>query len=231
MSILHQSKKSKNNENLDNSILGFTRPSKAAKIVGSSWVAMFFMAIPIVLLVLEKLVVKGDTANSLENISGNENLLYAGIAGYFLILVLDATIGVGLYYIFRHTQQKIAVIMAIFRLIFVSITALSLIALAKLHIEMYSNGVLIGYLFLIPHLFLIGYLSIKSWYIPKPLAIVMIVASFSYIITIFGVYILPSNILSIVYPIAMIPASLAEVSYGIYFILRNNQIEEKIDWK
>lgn len=204
-------------------------PGRASRIVGYSWILMFILAIPTVLLVLEKLVVKGDTAASLENIKGNELLLFMGIAAYFIILTLDAAIGIGLYSVLKYSNQGIAKIMTILRLLFVVATAISLIALSYLEIEFYSIGVLVGYVFLIPHLFLIGYLALNSGYISKSLSIFMIITSFAYIITMFGQYLLSSGLYDVLYPIAMIPASFGEITMGIYLIVKSKHINQVIE--
>ena len=205
-------------------------PERASRIVGFSWILMFVLAIPTVLLVLEKLVIKGDTARSIQNIKENQLLLYIRIASYFIILTLDAIIAVGLYNILKFTNRRIAMIMSILRVLFVITTAISLIGLAFLRIDFYSIGVLIGYVFLIPHLFLVGYLAIRSWYVPKGIGIFMILTALSYIITIFGVYLLTTSLYDQLYPIAMVPASLGEITMGIYLIIRAKLIAERIDY-
>ncbi|MCY3413015.1 MAG: DUF4386 domain-containing protein [Candidatus Heimdallarchaeota archaeon] len=205
-------------------------PYRASRIVGISWVIMFIMAIPIVLLILEKMVVKGDEQASLANIIGKESILYMGIAGYMIILILDATIAIGLYSVLKYTNRTYAILVTVLRLIFVIITATSLLALGFLQIEFYTIGTLVGYIFLIPHLFFLGLLTYKAWYLPTGLGLFMILTSFSYIITMFGGYFLSSQAFDALYPIAMIPASLGEISLGIYLILRASKIEERINF-
>jgi len=210
--------------------IGNIAPERASRMVGLSWVLMFILAIPTVLFGLEQLVVKGDPTASLENISGHELLLYLSIASYFVILSLDATIAIGLYSILKYTNKKIALLQSMLRLAFVLTTTISLIGLAFLQISFYSTGVLVGYLFLIPHLCLVGYLTIRSWYLSKALGVFMVLASFSYVITMFGVYFLSTSLYTTLYSIAMIPASLAEISLGIYLIIRARTIDERIDY-
>ncbi len=192
-----------------------------SKIVGVSWILMFFIAIPTVLLILEKLIIKTNISLSVLNIQKNPELLYFGIVSYFVILVLDTFIAVGLFPLFKDVNRKITISMSTLRIFFVLTTAFSLLALLFFMVETYILGILVGYLFLIPHLFILGYLSIKSDKVFSGLGWFMIIASFSYVITIFGGFFIPVDLLQILYPIAMIPASLAELSMGIYLIIKS----------
>jgi len=90
----------------------------------------------------------------------------------------------------------------------------------------YSYGKLIAYVFFIPHIFVLGYLVFKSGYIPRSLGVFLIIASFCYIITLYGNYLLPTVVYEALYPIAMLPATFAEISLGIWLLLKSAKIPE-----
>jgi len=200
----------------------------AARVTGLGFILMFALALFADGFVLQSLVVPGDAATTVNNIKANELLFSLGIAGYIIILALDTVISLTLYVILKPVNKSLSSLTAVLRLLYTAIMGISLFALVLLFINEYSYGKLIAYIFFISHVFLLGYLVFKSGYIPRSLGVFLIIASFCYIILLYGDYILPKN-LEVLSMIAMVPATFAEISLGIWLLLKGVKIHQPSD--
>jgi hypothetical protein len=199
---------------------------KAALIVGISFIIMFLLALFADAFVLQSLVVPGEVVETTNNIKSDQLLFGLGIASYIVILILDAIIALGLYVILRPVNKNLSKYAAILRLLYTAIMGISLFALVLLLPNLYGYGKLIAYVFFILHIFILGYLVYKSNYIPKSLGIFLMIASFCYIILLYGDIILPKEVFEILLMIAMIPATFAELSLGIWLLLKRGKISD-----
>ncbi len=197
---------------------------KAAIIVGIGFIIMWILALFADGFVLQSLVVPGDAAATTDNIKGDMLLFGLGIAGYMIILALDVVIALALYVILKPVNKSLSSFTAILRLLYTAIMGISLFALVLLFINEYSYGQLIAYIFFIPHIFVLGYLVFKSGYIPRSLGVFLIIASFSYIIVLYGDFILPKELFDALVMIAMVPATFAELSLGIWLLFKGGKI-------
>jgi hypothetical protein len=142
--------------------------------------------------------------------------------------VLDVLIALALYVILKPINNKVSALAAGFRLVYTAIMGASLFALALLFSNEYVYGQLLAYVFFIAHIFVLGYLVIKSQYIPRWLGIFLIIASFCYITLTYGEYVLPEEWMDVLGLIALVPATFAELSLGIWLLLkRNNMLDMK----
>jgi hypothetical protein len=103
---------------------------------------------------------------------------------------------------------------------------ISLFALVLLFPNEYGFGKLIAYIFFILHIFVLGYLVFKAEYIHKILGIFLMIASICYIILIYGDYILTKELLEVLFMIAIIPATFAELSLGIWLLIKRGKLPE-----
>src|SRR6056297_1495403 len=102
------------------------------------------------------------------------------IIGIAIIIILDIIIALSLYFLLRAVNKNLSLIMSILRIIYAIIFALALINISDLttFYSIWSNGLLIFGI----HLLFLGILVYKSQYIPKWLGILIVIASFGYII-------------------------------------------------
>lgn len=196
---------------------------KAAIIVGIGFIIMFLCALFADLFVLQSLVVPGDAATTVNNIKANEELFCSGIGIYLIILMFDVVVALGLYVILKPVNKNLALLSSGLRLLYTSIIGISLFALVLLFPNEYSYGKLIAYIFFISHIFVLGYLVFKSNYIPRGLGVFLMIASFCYIILLYGDYILPKEWFEVLVLISMLPATFAELSLGIWLLLRGGK--------
>ena len=183
---------------------------------------MFFLAIFIDDFVLSNFIGPGDTATLASDIKANEKLFGIAFAGYLIILMLDVVIALALYVILKPVNKILASLTAVLRLLYAAILVIGLLAIAFQFIDVYGYGTikLIGYVFFTAHVFVLGYSVFKSEYIPRSLGILLIIASFCYIILLFGDFLVPDVLL----PIFVVPAAIAELSLGIWLLWKRAKI-------
>ena len=196
---------------------------KASIIVGIGFIIMFLLALFADVFVLENLVVPGDAVTTADNIQADELLFSLGIVGYIIILALDVIIALALYAILKSVNKNLSKLAAVLRLIYTGIMGISLFALVLLFSNEYSYGKLIAYVFFISHVFVLGYLVFKCSYITKALGAFLIIASFCYIILLYGEYIFSKELFEALFMIAIIPATFAELSLGIWLLIRGGK--------
>jgi hypothetical protein len=202
---------------------------KAAIMVGIGFLVMFFLALFADLGLLSSLVVPGDSAVTISNIKANGMLFGTAVACYIIILALDAIVALGLYVILKPVNKNLASLTATLRLLYTAIMGISLFALVLLLPDVYGYGKLVAYLFFIPHVFVLGYLVFKSSYIPRSLGVLLMIASFCFVILLYGEIILPNTLYEALVMIAMLPATFAEISLGIWLLVKGRKLTEMID--
>ncbi len=153
-----------------------------------------------------QLVVPGDAATTANNILASEPLFRIGIASEYLILLSEVALSVMLFILFKPVSKTLALVAAAFRLTMTTIHAVNLVnsffvllllnstgymaafdvdqvhALVQIFLDAHSAGFAIGIVFLIPHVFLLGYLIIRSGYVPRILGILFLLAGCGYLI-------------------------------------------------
>ena len=199
---------------------------KAAIITGIGFIIMFLLALFADGFVLQNIVVPGDAVATSDNIKSDGFLFWMGIVGYIIILALDVVIALALYIILKPVNKVLSLFAAVLRMLYTAIMGISLFALVLLFSNEYVFGKLIAYIFFILHIFVLGYLAFKADYICKFLGIFLMIASFCYIILIYGDYFLTKGLLDILFMIAIIPATFAELSLGIWLLIKRAKLPE-----
>ncbi len=203
--------------------------NNTGRIAGYSLIVMFLLAIFSLMGLDEKVIVKGDTAATLHNITTYKFDFWVGVIGYFIILILDIIVSIAFYSILKSANRTFALITAILRLAYTAVAMISLTALAFYYSNVYVNGLLIAYFFFILHLFLLGITILKSKYIPKFFGILLVVSVPCYIILIYGELFLSADLLKILMSIVMGPAVLAEMLFAIWLIIKSKKIPDRIE--
>ena len=183
---------------------------KAALIAGFGLVAMTIFAVGAIYFVFPKLIVHSNATITANNIIADEMLFRIGIGSLVIVAVLDVVVAWALFVFLGPVNRNISCLSAWFRLVYATILGVALFNYAnilqllsgadylrafeadQLHADVmlslnaFDDGWAIGLVFFGLHLALLGYLVIKSDYMPKILGIVLIVAGFAYLIDNFG---------------------------------------------
>lgn len=172
---------------------------KAAKIAGVAYLVSFVIVLVVNMALLGQLLVK-DNAETAQNIVANESLFRVAIVGDLFYCVSMIVVAAALYVILRPVNQTLALLATFGRLAYGFVwilvtsnlfTALRLLtetktasafapdqvyAMARLYLTGYDEYY-IGLLFWALAATLVGYLWLKSGYIPRWLAMFGIIAS------------------------------------------------------
>ena len=219
---------------------------QAYKIAGISYLMVFIISIFANSFSLQTFIVPGKAALTATNFTANELFFRLGVAGWLTVIVFDTIVAWALYIVFKQINKEIAVLAVIFRLIFVVIFAGSFInhfsavqlftnthlitaydpgeiqAQVIQYLNAFNYGTHISFLFFGIHIFLIGYLILKSGYIPKFLGILLTIASLGYGIDSFGNFISASyaeNKTAFMLIVA-IPAIISEFSFTLWLLYK-----------
>jgi hypothetical protein len=175
---------------------------RAGVVAGVALLMMVAAAVFANFVVLEGMIKSGDGPATVAEIVAREGIFRLGVLAWLLIVVLDAVVAWALYRVFRSVSPAVSMLTAVFRLVY---TAVLLVAVGQLMraldalpvdsalagADAVSRGVLLEldafqhlydlglFLFGI-HLALLGYLSLRSDFIPKVVGVLLVVAGAGY---------------------------------------------------
>lgn len=194
---------------------------KAALVAGLGLAAMTIFAVGAIYFVFAKLIVSGDAAVTINNLVANETLFRFGIGSLVVVAILDVVVAWALYIFLEPVDRYLSLLAAWFRLIYASILGVALfdyvnvlrflgdasylktVEVDQLHADVmlslnaFDDGWAIGLVFFGFHLGLLGYLILRSDYIPKILGVILIAAGLAYLLDNLGLLILPGYNFSI----------------------------------
>lgn len=199
--------------------------SNAAMIVGIAFITSVIIVTIVDDYLLANFVVPGDTGILAKDIESNGRLFGFAVVGYLIVLVLDSIIGLALYVVLKPANKNLALLTATLRLLYAGILASGLFVLVIQLVDVYGYATikLFGYVFFALHIFMLGYVTIKSGYIPKILGVLLIMASFTYVVFFIDLHL--SEAMGVI--IMLIMAS-AELSLSIWLIAQRNKLPENI---
>lgn len=190
-----------------------------------------------------QLIVPGDAARTIANISASEGLYRIGIAAGFVCYTTFLLLPLALYRVLGHVSRSAAVMMVAFALVSVPISLGNLVnrvnvltlvsgsahtrgltpeqlhSAVMLSMAEYSNGILIAEIFWGLWLLPLGYLVFRSRMLPRLLGILLMAGCFGYLFDVFG------TTLFVEYPewsvarFATRPASLGEIGTCLWLVV------------
>jgi hypothetical protein len=195
--------------------------NKAAMIVGIAFITSAIIVTIVDDFLLANFVVPGDTAALARDIEANRRLFSFAVFGYLLVLALDSIIGLAIYLVLKPANKNLALLTAALRLLYACILVIGLFALVFQIIDVYGYATikLFGYVFFALHIFVLGYSVFKSGYIPKSLGILLIFASFTYIVFFVDLHL--SEMLEV---ITMLTMAIAELSLSIWLMVKRSRL-------
>ncbi|GIV77359.1 DUF4386 domain-containing protein [Litorilinea aerophila] len=222
-------------------------PGKAARVAGVLYLVITVAAIVAHMYVPTRLIVPGDAAATVANIASSGSLFRAAIGGEFVVLLSEIVLSVILYSLFRTVNRTISLTAAVSRLTMTAIHGINLLnyffvllligepdyvavftkaqvdALVSLFLEAHSYGFTIGIAFLTIHVFALGYLIVKSGYVPRVLGVFFIVAGFGYLFDSFALLFLANYETTPVY--FALPIALAEIAFPLWLLVKGVNVQ------
>jgi hypothetical protein len=161
------------------------------------------------------LLAPGDPAQTAMNITESSGLFRLGIVSLYLVIPLDILVGWALYRVFSPVNKSLSMLAATLRIAFAVVFMVAISRLVEVlrllnehnHLAAFSpeqlhaqallainsfNDVWHAGLFLFGlHLLVIGYLAFTSGYVPKLIAVLVVIDGLSYAIDTFGTVLSP----------------------------------------
>jgi hypothetical protein len=191
---------------------GETSPIVRARVAGFLYLIANLFA-PITLLYLpSRLIVRGDAAATASNVLASESLFRWGIVLSLFTFLAQIFLVLALYQLLNIVNRNMAALMVIFSLAAVPISMLNeltqlaalqllsgadylnvftsqqLDALAYFFLRLHGQGLNIAQIFWGLWLFPMGYLVLKSGFLPRILGILLMIACFGYVIQSFSAF-------------------------------------------
>ena len=162
-----------------------------------------------------KLVVPFNAAETAQSIIANKTLFISLIFGYLITFICDLLISWALYVLLKPVNEHLSRLTAWFRLVYTVIALVALLNLvtvfrllttsdylkvfgpdqlyaqAMIYLRAFKDQWYFGIIFFGIHLGLLGYLVLKSNYIPKILGVVLIITGLGYLLTSIRPYLFP----------------------------------------
>lgn len=218
-------------------------PSAYARIAGVLYLIITVAAIFAHFVVPDQLIVSGDAAATVANITASESMFRFGAIGSELIILLsEIVLSVVLYVLLKPVNKTLSLVAAVSRLAMTTIHGVNLLnyyfvlqlinggniamafgpeqvqTLVTLFLDAHSIGFTIGVAFLVPHVLILGYLIVQSGYFPKALGFLFIAAGVGYLFDTTGL-LLVSGYTTTPGVIALVIA-VAEIAFPIWLLVK-----------
>jgi hypothetical protein len=195
------------------------------------------------------LLVPGDAATTAQNIMASEGLFRLGIASDAVVILLEIVLTVLLYVLLKPVSKTISLVAAFSRLAMTVMQGVNLLnyffvllllsgagyltvfkadqlhALGLLFLNAYEDVALIWGTFFGLNLFVLGYLVYKSGYLPRILGILLVLASFGYLLDSFGNFLLPQYN-EIYASVVVLLAIVGELPLALWLLIKGVNVEQ-----
>jgi len=224
---------------------------KAALAAGIAILVMTIAATVANDFTIGNLVVEKNPTETLKNILASKTIFNVGILSWLIILVSDVVAAWGLYIFFKPVSKDLSLMAAWFRLIYAAMLAAAIYNLVYVHILIHQavpsaadiSGQLgrdvlfyldafdatwsVSLIVFGIHVLLIGYLALKSGYVPKIFGIILIIAFVGYATIHISNLVFPDSkdAMKIVAWIFLFPM-LGEVALGIWLLIKGVKISK-----
>lgn len=195
----------------------------------------------------------GDMVDTAGAALGSEWLYRMGFAVYMLVYVSDLAVALILYVLLKPVNRSLALLAAFFRFAEAAILAINMLnqyqaflllrgdgamtvfqpdqlqSLANMFLNTHRTGYLVGQVFFGVHCFLLGYLLFKSGYFPRVLGVLLIAASFGYLLESFSYFLFPNYeaLESVMTWIVALPAFASELTLTYWLLFKGKTIETR----
>ena len=205
---------------------------KYARACGLFYLLIFAAAIPGEILVTGNLVVDGNPSATVARILGSPYLWRAGYSAQMLTMVLDVAIAWLLYVLLAHVNRRIAVLAAFFRLTYVAIYSVAVLAnvvalpMAERHLvtavdfalRVHNEAFALSLIFFGVNLALVGYLIARAPVKVRWLAVALLVSGACYILNSATIFAYPP-LHSALFPWILLPPFVGEVGLTLWLLV------------
>jgi hypothetical protein len=225
-------------------------PRFKARIAGALWL-MVILAGGFAFVIGSKMIGRDDAAATATNILASESLFRLGFVADLIAGACYVGVTVLLYHLLKPVSRSLSLLAAFFGLAGVAIGgAISLIRLAPLvllrggqyssafttgqlqamalmSLKVYGQGFLIAMVFFGVQCFLLGYLIVRSTFLPRILGVLLAIGGSSYIISSFATFLSPAFGARLA-PFILPAAILGEGSLTLWLLVKGVNVQR---WK
>ena len=199
---------------------------------------------------INRLVVDGDAAATVHNLTTSVGTFRIGLFSWLIIFIADLFVAWGLYLFFKPVNRDISLVMAWSRLVYLALLGAALSHYVKvmlliegtilptigtellqfqimLSLKMFQNVWAFGLIIFGIHLFFLGYLILKSGYVPRIFGYLMLIAFIGYLLIETFTLFLPhlervTTILGWIFILPMI----SEVALGVWMLIKGTKVPD-----
>lgn len=218
---------------------------KLSRITGFLYLSLAIIGPFSLMYVPSKIIAAGDLQATVNNILTNGMLFRFGIVGETLMFLVEIAVVALLYRLFKSVNKPLATIAAFSRLAMTVIQGINIMnylfvlellnnptyaktfetgqlnALVSLFLKGHELGNYTWQVFFGFHLLVLGYLVIKSGYMPKILGFMVMLGSSGYLIQSYGNFLLPGNALMLsAASIGLIVSTVGELSFTLWLLIK-----------
>lgn len=196
-----------------------------------------------------KLVIAGNAALTVHNLSTSRLLFTAELLGWVIILICDILVAWGFYLYLKPIHQPLSLLGAWLRLIYSSILGAAIMNLfmvqlllnrsdlllqdsrlleadVMLHLQAFETFWSVGLIMFGGHLLLVGLVALRSKIIPKGISLLLLLAAVGYMLVHLLHAFLPeldevSKMLNLVFTLPMIAG---ELGFGLWLLFTKKQV-------
>lgn len=221
-------------------------PRTYARVAGILYLIIIASGIFAQFFVRGSLVIPGDAAATAAAITASEPLFRLGIAGDLVMIAADVTLALVFFVLFRPVSTGLSLLAAFLRLTQAAILGFNLLNLffalqllggagylsvlgtdqlyaqALFYLEGHAIGYSLGLVFFGLNCLVLGYLIVKSGYVPKLLGFLLLFAGAGYLADSFASFLLPNyaDFADIFAMIVFLPAIVGELSLALWLLVK-----------
>ena len=222
---------------------------KIALVAGISSLVLAAAAMVAEFYARQQLIVPHDATATAQRVIAGQASFRIGIFGFAISLICDLLISWAMYVFMKQTNKQLSLLAAWFRLVYTVIFALAVVelvngfqvltdgnltavleqdqvnAFAMQHFQAFDNGWTIGFLFFGLHLVFLGYLAVKSGFVPKVIGVLLFIAGVAYFFSNLAKLILPDYEVyaAIFTSVVAIPSIIGELSLAIWLVVKGGK--------
>ena len=227
---------------------------QAARIAGVGLLVMAVLALFANFFVLEELIVPGNAAATATNITDSEGIFRVGLASFLVVIVLDVVVAWALYIYFQTVNRELSVLAAWLRLMFAAIFGVALASLfsalqlvsgagylrafetPQLNAQVMSSIDAFNFVWLVAlvsfgiHLVVLGYLILRSGFVPKVIGFLLILAGSAYVVDTLANALLSNyeDYETALLLFVAVPAVIGEVAFAVWLLARGGKAQKAL---
>jgi Domain of unknown function (DUF4386) len=228
-----------------------TSPRALSRIGGVLYLIIIVIGLVGEAIVRGRIIVPGDASATAANLRAMESLWRFGIAAEFVLLICAVGLIAIFYVLLKPVSRELALLVVFFNLVSLAVEAVAtlnlvaallplgdagylkafqpeqLYAMASLAVRSHTYGFAAALLFFGAECVVLGYLIVRSGYMPKAIGVLMQIGGVCYLTNSFALFLAPT-LAHRLFPAILVPAFVGELSLCLWLLLKGVDADK---WK